>query len=522
MKRLYHSSEGDCELSAQKPVFETMPRKKIVFPRLTKLLCCSLLSVLGLGAGFSDQSLAEERIRLPDIGNPSGNLLSPTDEQRLGRAFMRSVRNSMSVIQDPLLSDYIQSLGREVVRGNENASGEFTFFMINAPQINAFAGPGGHIGVYTGLITTTESESELASVIAHEVAHVTQQHLVRTYDAVQSMSLPAAAVAIAGILIGAATDNPEVAVAATTGVQAGMMQREINFTRSHEEEADSIGIQTLAAAGFDPTAMPVFFSRMGKATRLYDNGKLPEFLRTHPVTTNRIADAYGRARTFPYKQRVDSLGYHLIRERLRVLAFKAPSEGVTFYRRTLEEGRYRNRAAAQYGFLLALIATRAYTEAEVIAQSLMADKPQQVEYIAALAELQKQSGNPDQAIETLKQGLQHHPANYPLSIYYAQALLDSGQPKAVIPLLEQQLEMRSDEVLLYKLLAQAAGDHGNKSAGHNYLAEYHYRTGDLKTAIIHLETALKISGLSYYESARLAARLKELKQEKKELEAREG
>lgn len=505
------------ELSAAKPVSQVMFRHYNSI-RSNRVLLISVLTLLLFSVAGS--SLEANDIQLPDIGNPSGNVLTPAQEKRLGRAFMRSIRGSLPVVQDPLLSDYIQSLGEQITRANENASGSFQFFLINAPQVNAFAGPGGHIGIYTGLITTTESESELASVIAHEVAHVTQKHLVRTHDAVQGMSLPAAAVAIAAIVIGAATDNPDVALAAATGVQAGLMQREINFTRSHEEEADSIGIKTLAGAGFDPTAMPVFFSRMAKATRLYDNGKLPDFLRTHPVTTNRIADAYGRAGNFPYKQRADSLGYHLVRERLRVMAFSDPGEGIDFYSRTLNEGRYRNEEAHRYGYVLSLTGAREYNSAREQLEQLIRERPERVEYLVARADLEKLSGNPEEGLDILKEGLDRHPGNYPLTIYYAQALLDIGKPRQVIPLLEQRLQGAPDDVLVYKLLAQAAGDSGNNSQGHHYLAEYYYQAGDLKSAVAHLEIALKERDLGYYESAGMAARLKEIRDEKRDLEAR--
>jgi len=505
------------ELSDSDSVSGVMPGKPDSVKSMRTLLLPGLLALL---LGLAGPLPAANDIRLPDIGNPSGNVLTPADEERLGRAFMRSIRSSLPVIHDPLLSAYIQSLGERIVRANENARNGFEFFLIDAQQVNAFAGPGGHIGVYAGLITTTESESELASVLAHEVAHVTQKHLVRTYDAVQSMSLPAAAVAIAAIAIGAATDNPDIAVAAATGVQAGLIQRQINFTRSHEEEADSIGIKTLAEAGFDPTAMPVFFSRMGKATRLYDNGKLPEFLRTHPVTTNRIADAYGRAGSFPYKQRADSLDYHLARERLRVMAFRDPREGIEFYSRTLQEGRYRNEEAHRYGYALSLIGNREYAQAREQLERLSRERPEQIEYLAARSELEKLAGAPQAGLEILDTGLKTHPGNYPLTIYYAQALLDIGQPQKVIPLLEQQLQGQPDSVLVYKLLAQAAGDSGRRSEGHAYLAEHYYLAGDLKSALNHLETALRDRDLSYYESARMAARLKEIRQEKEDLEAR--
>ncbi|WP_260291339.1 M48 family metalloprotease [Sedimenticola hydrogenitrophicus] len=494
-------------------MFATRQKISLAATLLTVWLCLLLVA--------APAARGAEELALPDIGNPSGNVLTPAEERRLGRAFMRSIRNSLPVIQDPLLSAYIQSLGERLTSANEDAAGNFEFFLINSPQINAFAGPGGYIGVFAGLITTTESESELASVVAHEVAHVSQKHLVRTYDAVNRMSLPAAAVAIAAVIIGAATDNPDAAVAAATGIQAGMMQREINFTRAHEEEADSIGIKTLAAAGFDPTAMPVFFSRMGKASRLYDNGKLPEFLRTHPVTSNRIADAYGRAGDFPYQQRRDSLAYHLARERLRVMAFNNAAEGIAFYSKALADGRYRNEAAHRYGYALSLTAARRYTQADELLTGLLQKHPDQIEYVAAKAELEKLSGQAALGVETLKRGLSEHPGNYPLSIYYAQALLDLGRPREVKPILERQLNGRPDDTLLYKLLAQASGDAGEKTQGHQYLAEYYYHTGALNSAVMQLEIALKDRTLDYYESARMAARLKEIRAEEQDLEARD-
>jgi predicted Zn-dependent protease len=483
------------------------------FPRyrpsrqLVRLICLMFL----ISCIFPSSLTAQ--IQLPEIGDPAGNLITPIEEARLGKAFMRSIRSSMTIIPDPLLTAYIQMLGAKLTSNRHAFGMGFNFFLIKDPQINAFAGPGGNIGVYTGLITTTESESELASVIAHEVAHVTQRHLVRTYDAVRSMSVPAAAVAIAAIIIGIAAKSPDAVAAATTGIQAGLLQRQINFTRAHEEEADRIGIQILAEAGFDPRAMPTFFSRMGKTSRLYDNGKLPEFLRTHPVTSNRMADAYGRTDRFPYRQRADSLDYHLIRATLRADEFTSAQQGVAFFRTSLNEGRYRNEAAQRYGYVLALTANREYPKAFRELAKLLQKRPEQIEFIVARANLERLSGHPTKGLTILKEGLTLYPGNYPLTIYYAQALLAQGEATKAIQLLEQQLPGRPAEPTLYRLLAQASGNAGKKTDGRRYLAEYHYTTGDLKSATRQLEMALDDRNLEYYQSAKLAARLKEIRQE---------
>jgi len=460
-----------------------------------------------------------EPLALPEIGDPSGNLLSPVQERRLGQAFMRSIRASQPVIDDPLMNSYIQRLGERLVSSSDAAGRSFHFFLIESPQINAFAGPGGYIGIYSGLITTTQSESELASVVAHEIAHVTQNHLVRSFDAAQRMSLPMAALAIAALVLGAATDNAAAGVAAATGIQAGIAQSQINFTRSNEEEADSFGIQALAKADFDPQAMASFFDRMGKATRLYDNGQMPEFLRTHPVTTNRIADARGRASAYPYRQRPDSLDYHLLRARLRSLEFPNTKAAVTFFRGTLASHRYRNEEAERYGYVLALTANREYDEARKQLNELLRQRPAEIAYLVAQADLLQQTGDTAAAVAVLKDALELYPDNYPLTLYYARLLLDQGTAEQALRLLQRQLRGRPEEAQLFKLLARAAGEAGNKTLGHRYLSEYYYQTGTLEPAIRQLQIALRDDTLSYYDSAQMTARLRQMQDEQAQLRA---
>ncbi len=453
-------------------------------------------------------------LALPEIGDPSGNLLSPAQERRLGQAFMRQIRASQPVIDDPLMNSYIQRLGQRLVTASDAVGRNFHFFLIRSSQINAFAGPGGYIGIYTGLITTTQSESELASVVAHEIAHVTQNHLLRSFDAAQRMSLPMAALAIAALVLGAATDNAAAGLAAASGIRAGMAQQQINFTRSNEEEADSFGIKALAKAGYDPQAMPTFFERMGRATRLYDNGELPEFLRSHPVTTNRIADARGRASAYPYRQRPDSLDYHLLRARLRSAEFDTPKEAVTFFRNTLASHRYRNEEADRYGYVLALTEARRYREAKKELNKLLRARPTEIAYLVAQADLLARQGKETKGAEVLRDALDLYPGSYPLTIYYSRLLLDLGRAGEALGLLQEQLQGRwSEEAQLYKLLARAAGAAGEKALGHRYLSDYYYQIGALEPAARQLQIALKDEELNYYDRAQLAARLRMIQDE---------
>ncbi len=483
-----------------------------VSAKLTVLLFCA--------AVFATPSHGDN-LALPEFGAPSGNVLSPAQERRLGQAFMRSVRSSQPVINDPWMTSYIQKLGQKLVAKSRSSGRSYEFFLIDEPQINAFAGPGGYIGVYTGLITTTESESELASVLAHEIAHVSQNHLVRSFDAVQRMSLPVAALAVAALVLGSATNNPDIGFAAATGLQAGLAQRQINFTRANEQEADAIGIETLAKSGFDPQSMSVFFERMGQATRLYDNGRLPEFLRTHPVTTNRVADARGRAGNYPYRQRPDSLDYHLLRAVLKNRQFRNSKEAVSHFSKTLASHRYRNEEAQRFGYVMALMDNRQYQKASAQLKKLLLKRPEQIAYIIAQGELLKKSGKRKQGALVLRDGLELYPGNYPLTIYYAESLLDLGEPDKAMDLLEKQLRARPDDQTILRLLAKAAGDAGQASLGHEYLAEYHYQTGSLEAAIQQMRIALKDKTDNYYRDARLTARLRAMEDELMDLKSRE-
>jgi predicted Zn-dependent protease len=472
------------------------------------LIVCSLLS-----AG----ARAEDQVALPEFGDVSGGLLTPTEEKRIGKAFMRSVRASMPVITDPEMSEYIQSIGQKLVSGSDNPSGSFTFFLIEDPVINAFAGPGGYIGVFTGLVLATETESELASVLAHEIAHVTQKHLYRAFDAASRMALPNAAMMVAAILLGAATQS-SAGVAAATGVQAAQAQSQINYTRSNEREADDVGIRTLANSGFEPQAMPVFFERMAKATRVYATN-VPEYLLTHPVTTNRIADSRGRADAYPYRQSKEDIRYHLLRARLRVAAIKNDQEAVELFAKALKDGRYRNEAAERYGYAIALARARRYQEAREQLTILMKQDPERIAYIILSAKIDIATDKTLKALQDLDTALLLYPGNYPLTMVYAQTLLRADKPKAALKLLSDHIRVRhEDNPELYKLMAQAATEAGKTAEGHRYMAEYYYQMGLAKPAAEQLEIALRDKDLDFYQSAQMQARLKEFQDEIEALE----
>ena len=254
---------------------------------------------------------------LPDLGDVSQTMVSPQMERQIGEQSMLQIRASNSYLDDPELTDYINRLGDRLVANSSEPSQPFEFFVINDNAINAFALPGGFIGVNTGLIQLTQNESELASVLSHEISHVTQHHLARMVSGQKYDSL--AAMATMAVAILAARNNPQAASAAIVGAQGGVMQRQLDFTREHEKEADRIGLGILDKSGFDTRAMPAFFDRMQKATQILDSNTTPSYLRTHPLTTERVADVDNRVQQIPFHLVPDSLDFQLMRARLNAL-----------------------------------------------------------------------------------------------------------------------------------------------------------------------------------------------------------
>ena len=456
-------------------------------------------------------------IELPDMGDPADTLMTPAAEKRLGRAFIRNLKNRQRFIEQPVYEDYLQSLGKRIASNSDNPGRHFQFHLIDSHVINAFAAPDGQIGINTGLILTSESESELAAVLAHEVAHVTQKHLMRTFYRAQQMSIPAAVAMLAAVLVGVSGGGAQIGSAAMTGIQAGMLQDRINYTRHNEEEADRLGMATLSKSKFDPRAMPAFFGRMAKANQAYSS-KLPELLRTHPVTTNRIGDSLGRASRYPYKQRKENIRYHLLRAWLKMRSFSQPSKAIKHFKSSLRDGRYRNKEAQEYGYALALMQKRAYGDARPILARLLAKRPRTIEYRIALANLDALNGRTGQALQTIATGRKALPRNKPLAIKQAELYKKRRNHKRSAKILFRLTKNHPNDARLFLKLSRAEAKSGKRADAHAAMAEHYYLEGQLKSAIQQLETALRQSSLSDFQAAKFAARLKNIKREYVELE----
>ncbi len=455
---------------------------------------------------------------LPEIGNSSDAVMGSGAQLRLSKAFMRQVRAALPVLDDPLLTAYLESLGNELVAADKSAGGSFNFFLIDQPVVNAFAGPGGNVGIYSGLILAAQSEDELAAVVAHEIAHVTQHHLLRGLEDQGKLNMPTMALMVAAAILGAQV-SADAGMAAVAGIQAAAMQRRINFTRENEKEADRIGIATLAAAGRDPYAMPGFFEKLSKASRVYENNA-PEFLRTHPVNSNRIGDALGRADEYGARQRADSLRFLLARARLRERAYDRPEKSLESFKASLREGRYLNETAERYGYALALLRSGRLDEAKTESAKLLSAQPSLAEFIVLDAQLDLKQDRSAQALEHLKQALTLASGDWALRSAYAEALMAAGQPRQAMAELKTVVRTRPGNTTLYDLLTQAAIKSGDKAATHRYRAERLYTEGDLEPAIKQLEFALRQPGLGYQDSAQIQVLVDAWKEEERDQKKR--
>ncbi len=478
-------------------------------PRLKRTLIA-----IGTLASVAMTQPHAQHYALPDMGSSADSVMSTGAELRLGKAFMRSVREALPVLDDPVLTDYVESLGRTLVAADNSAGGSFTFFVIDEPVVNAFAGPGGYIGVYAGLILAAETESELAAVMAHEIAHVTQRHLMRGIADQKKLAIPTTALLVAAAILGAQV-SADVGSAAIAGLQAATLQRRINFTRDNEQEADRLGITTLANAGFDPYAMAGFFERLAKSSRIYENNA-PEFLRTHPVNTNRIADALGRADDYGARQRPDSLRFQLARSKLRQQSYARPEQAVAHFRDTLREGRHRNESAERYGYALALERAGKLSEAKALASQLITANPMLPEFIVLDARLDIKQGRSEQALAHLRQAVGLSSGSWPLRIAYAEALMSAGKPKQAIEELTAVARLRPGNAMVFDKLEQAAMKAGNRPATHRFRAEKLYAEGDSEPAIRQLEIALRQRDIPYHDAALIQARLDTWKEEERD------
>lgn len=445
-------------------------------------------------------------VDLPDLGDVATSELSPAAERRIGDKIIQQIRwRDAAYLDDPEIEDYVNRLGRRLVAASDDPTRAFDFFVVRDSTLNAFALPGGYIGVHSGLILAAESESELASVLGHEIAHVTQRHIAQLFGKQSQTSMVMLASLLVAIL--AARSSSQVSQAAIAAGQAGAIQSQLGYTRDFEREADRVGLQTLEAAGFDVRGMPGFFERLQRNSRLYENNA-PAYLRTHPLTTDRIADMENRASSMRYRQVLDSADFGYVRAKLRVQS-GAAADAVNEMEDLL--ARRPGDAAARYGLARALLRAARFDEAAGVAEKLRADAPPSpwIDTLAAEIRLARKDGAG--AVALLEAAQKRHPASRSLDYALADAQILAGRPAAAAAGVRKALAERSGDPRLWQLLSRANADLGKRTAQHRAQAEEYLLRGSLPAAIEQLEIARKAGDGDFYELSAVDARLRELK-----------
>ncbi len=442
--------------------------------------------------------------QLPDIGDAGSTVLTPRQEKLLGIEFMRSVRQSLNLLNDPLSTTYLQNLADKLQSKTVDSNQDITVFIVDDPSINAFAGPGGYIGIHTGLILAARTEGELASVLAHEIAHVTQRHLVRTFKAGSKTNLATMGAIIAAIVLGA--NNPQVGEAVLASTVAGSIQQQLTFSRAHEQEADRVGLELLASANIDPRMMVSFFGVLQQQQRTMGS-TFPEFLLTHPLTLARIADTRNRAEQYAKYALTENTTFQLIQARTATLAKKIASNPFGQVKSSI------GKKPREYYQALTTAKSNNYKLAREHIQPLLRADARRVLYHFSAANIELADNQPEKARKIIVKALDLFPGNPSLTELYAKTLLQLKQPQLAFDALKIAIRRHPDKYYLYQSYAKTASTLGKKAEAYRALAEYQVALGNLLQAIDHLARALSAGTLDHYDQLSAEARQKELKSE---------
>lgn len=458
---------------------------------------------------------ADSSNQLPELGDASQMVLSLQDEQRIATQIMRQVAVSDEVLDDAEITDYLQSLGYRLARSSPDKQQKFNFFVVRDNSINAFAMPGGVIGVHTGLFVAANNESELASVLGHEIGHVTQRHLARVlasqkYDMFKNIAATAAALLLA-------RSNPQAASGAMTAASAATVQRQLDYTREHEREADRVGLTILQDAGFDVRGMPAFFTTMQRGTRFSD-GNLPSYLRTHPLTSERIADIANRVQNIPYKQVTENLTFHLARAKIRAY-MGMPLATLDEFENNIKERRYTIESAERYGLAYAALRNNNIAKAKEQVAWLQSHAPAHPFLINLNGIVLRSERQNAQAMSLFASGVKQFPTERGLLFSYLEGLLQSNQNKQAEQIILDKLASFPQDGKLYQMLSKAYSQQGKVMRQHHALGEAYIRQYDVVRALEQMELASKAKDGDFYLQSIVEARIKELRRSVKDEQA---
>ena len=465
----------------------------------------SALSIFILGT-MSVGAVNKKNV-LPEIGVVASSAISLDKEVLIGDALMRQLRGQAPIINDPLLDEYIQDIGNRLVTQADNVKFPYKFFIVNSTDINAFAFFGGHIGIHTGLIFNARNESELASVLAHEVSHVTQRHIARSIEARQKSSPLQIASLLGSILL--AVVSPEAGMAAISVSNAASAQSSINYTRQNEKEADRVGIAILAEAGFDPNGASSFFGILAEKNRLKS---VPlAFLLTHPLPESRIADARTRAAAFRTRNIPESINFHLAKTRIIARYYANPKRNIEYFSDILQKQGYIFKQAAEYGLALSYLANEQFKPALKLINILLSKNPDNLFYLDTYTDIAIEMNQHTKAIDRLSAQIIHAPFNPVLTLNLANVLIQSGNFERAISLLKDYLLINPDNMLAYDLLSDAYRISQQKLEMHQVKAEVYALVAAYPKAIDELHTAYNYADKRKIEKQRIRARIQQFR-----------
>ena len=473
----------------------------------------SLTVSLLLLAGFSLSSHSAD-IKLPLLGDSSSGIVSKQQEYKLGKSWLQAFRRHVELHDDPILQSYLEQLSYNLVAHSDLEDTRLTVVVVNNPTINAFAVPGGVIGIHTGIFTYANNEDQLSSIIAHEIAHLSQRHFARSMEAQRSASAISLAGLLATIIVSSQADT-DAAIATLTTAQAISADQQLRYSRNNEQEADRLGVKIMARAGKDPGASADMLNNMLALSR-YKGNRPPEFLLTHPVTERRVADTRARTHSETKRHYPENPDYYLMQARAAVVMQNDAKYSVSYFTQKVAANALQKKAA-KYGLALAYSKLGDHKKARQILSSLLSRDPLNRLYIHADIENDMVAKNFKSALSKLDYQLKFNAKNYPLQSLLAETLWQNKQYQASADVLTQLSNQRKEDPAIWYKLAEVRGLAGDISGVHKARAEYFILVGAFERAKQQLNLASKLLAYDFKQLSIIKQRIIDIEQMEKNL-----
>ena len=444
---------------------------------------------------------------LPSLGDSASGLISLDQEHKLGRIWLRNLRQQASTLHNPSLTEYTENLIYKLASNSQVQDRRLEIIILDNEQLNAFAVPGGIIGINAGLFLHAKTEAQFSAVLAHELAHLSQRHFARQVEESRKQA-PIAMATLLGSIMLLATNNTEAGFAGLMTSQAAATQLALSYSRDWEREADRLGLHTLVSAEIDPQGMPQMFRQMFEAHKYSE--RPPEFLLTHPVTENRISDAAGRVDNLTSPSQQESIDYQLMRTTLQI-QYQKESHTLAYYQQKIKDNKTPNqKIIGLYGATLILMNKKKYELAKNTISALIDIDQHKITYQILINTILYESGNRADALKNIAELIEINPDNHPLIMTYANLLSQDQQFRAAADEMKQHTRIRPSDPIIWQRLSDYESKTGNNVATYQAHAEFLFLTGQKSKALNQLKRALELSKGHYLTAARIEQRAREI------------